>query len=581
MLKEYRTLLPYLKKYAPRYLIGFSFLLAVDGLQLVIPQIIKRAVDLISSGVFQLSDILRLVSLIALVALAISAGRFVWRRMIFGSARCIESELRQRLFGHLVIQGSRFYQRNKVGDLMARATNDVSQVRQSTGMGFVSFIDGVFMSLSIIIIMFVQSPSIALYTVIPLPIITFLIIAMGGFVAKRFERVQAAYSKLSDIAQESVAGIRIVKAFAREGHFAGEFSKANDGYRDANMVLVKVFGLFFPLVSFLAGITMMILILSGGKAAIANRFSAGDIVSMLAYLEMLIWPMLGAGFTVNMLQRGAASLKRVNEILGSAPEIVDPPGAARGEPGGSVRIRGLSYSYPDSGKRVLDDISFEIEAGATLGILGRTGSGKSTLLKLLPRLLDMEPGTIFIGGRDAREWEIRSLRSAFGFVPQESFLFSASIRDNIAFADPSLSEERLKRAAEISTISRDIADFPSGWDTVVGERGLSLSGGQKQRVAISRAVAIDPAILVFDDSLSAVDTQTEERILAALLEERKGKTTIIVSHRVSTLKHADRIVVLDSGRLIQSGSHESLLTQENGLYAEIARLQQLDREKGE
>lgn len=580
MIKEYRTLVPYLRKYAARYLVGFAFLMAVDALQLVIPQIIKRAVDLVSSGAFELSEVFRLAAMIAAVALVISCGRFVWRTMIFGSARRIESELRQKLFDHLVLQGSGFYQRNKTGDLMARATNDVSQVRQSTGMGFVSFIDGAFMSISILAVMFVQSPGIALYTVIPLPIITVLIIAMGGFVAKRFERVQAAYSKLSDIAQESVAGIRILKAFAREERFAQDFSKANDGYREANMVLVKVFGFFFPLVSFLSGITMLVLILAGGRAAISNRFSAGDLVSMLAYLEMLIWPMLGAGFTVNMLQRGAASLKRVNEILDSAPEIADSPGAATGRPSGGIEARNLSFSYPGSAAPALSGLSFSMDAGTTLGILGRTGSGKSTLLKLLPRLLDPEPGAIRIGGRDAREWSLASLRSAFGFVPQESFLFSASIRENIAYADPSLPEERLSRAASLAALTRDLSEFPSGWDTVVGERGLSLSGGQKQRVAIARAIAVDPEILVFDDALSAVDSETEERILGSILSERRGRTTIIVSHRVSTLKNADRIIVLESGRLIQSGSHEELLEEEDGLYAEIARLQQLDREKG-
>jgi ATP-binding cassette subfamily B protein len=580
MLKEYRSILPYLRKYAWRYCVGFLFLMAVDGVQLAIPQIVKRAVDLIATGAFELKDVGSLCLLIALVALFISSGRFVWRVMIFGSARRVESELREALFRHLLSLSSSFYQENKTGDLMARATNDVSQVRQSAGMGFVSFIDGVFMSVSILVIIFMQSPKVALLTVIPLPAITILIIAMGGFLSKRFERVQAAYSKLSDLIQESVSGIRIIKAFVREERFKWQFAEANDDYREANMVLVRVFGFFFPLVSFLAGVTMLILIGVGGKAAIDNEFSAGDLVSMLAYLEMLIWPMLGAGFTVNILQRGAASLKRVNQILDSVPDIRSPASPLPGKPEGRIELRGLSYSYPGAARPALSGVSLTVEKGETLGILGRTGSGKSTLLKILPRLLDPGPGMVFIGSGDARDWDVGELRSSFGFVPQETFLFSDSIRENIAFGAPGADEARLRRAAEISTIARDIAEFPDGWDTVVGERGLSLSGGQKQRVAISRAVAADPEILIFDDALSAVDTQTEETILRALLGERKGKTTIIVSHRVSTLKEADRIVVLDAGRLAQSGSHADLVAQE-GLYAEIARLQQLDGERAD
>jgi ATP-binding cassette subfamily B protein len=369
------------------------------------------------------------------------------------------------------------------------------------------------------------------------------------------------------------------------------------------MSLVKIFGLFFPLISFLAGLTTLILLTVGGNAVLENRMSAGEIVAMLAYLEMLIWPMIGAGFTVNLIQRGAASLKRVNEILNEEPEeaaasgigargaAAPPSGAAAAaklpaaaeEGAAGLELRGLSFSYEAGGPPVLSDISFALPAGKTLGVLGRVGSGKSTLLKLLPRLIEPPAGAAFLGGRDLRDFDLAGLRRAFGFVPQDSFLFSDSVEANIRFGGPDISAERFARVAEISTISRDVADFPAGWKTVIGEKGLTLSGGQKQRVAISRALAADPKVLVFDDALSAVDADTEDRILEALLEERRGRTNIIVSHRVSTLRHADLIIVLEAGRITQRGTHAELLAEKDGFYAEIARLQELERaaEKGE
>ncbi len=580
MLKEYRTLGPYARKYAARYAIGFVFLVAVDGTQLVIPQIVKRAVDLAASGAFELSEIGRLALAIVAVAAAISAGRFVWRRMIFGAARRIEAELRERLFSKLMELSSSFYLRNKIGDLMARATNDLSQVRQSAGMGFVSFTDGLFMLIGILIVMFVQDARIALLTIIPLPVITVLIIVFGGFVGKRFERVQAAYSTLSDIAQETMAGVRVVKAFAREKAFERRFSDANDEYRSANMTLVGVFGFFFPLIAFLSGITTLILILAGGRAVMGNSFSPGGIVAMLAYLEMLIWPVMGAGFMVNMIQRGGASLKRINEVLDEIPDIRDAEGALEGSPSGHISIRRLSYRYDGAAAPALESVDLEIERGTRLGILGRTGSGKSTLLKLLPRIIEPPPGGVSIGGREAAAWKLSSLRSAFAFVPQDSFLFSASIRDNIAFGRPGLPDGEVRRLASLARLDRDLALFPAGLDTLVGEKGLSLSGGQKQRVALARALALDAEILVLDDAFSAVDSETEEAILSAVIAAREGRTTIIVSHRVSTLRRADRIIVMEQGRVIQRGTHEELLADGDGFYAEIAGLQALDEAEG-
>lgn len=578
MLKEYRTIFPYLSKYKYRYLAGILFLMLVDAAQVLIPRFIKQAVDIIALGIFSMQEIWKPVLSMLGIALIISIGRFLWRLFIIGASRQIETEMRDALFSHLLDMSASFYQKNKTGDLMARATNDMNAVRQALGMGFVAFVDGVFMSSMILIAMITDNPAVALYTIIPLPLITVLIFFFGRLVGGQFKKVQEVYSKLSDIAQETLAGMRIVKAFVKEKHFSDQFSSENDHYRDAVMDLVKTFGFFFPLISFLSGISTVILLSVGGNAVIKNNMSPGGIIAMISYLEMLVWPLMGAGFTVNIIQRGAASLKRINEIMQEKPEIASGIGAdaATQHEGTGIEIRNLNFSYPGASKQALRGISVKLEDGKTLGILGRVGSGKSTFLKTLPRLVDTGKGSIFIGGVDICDYDLKSLRSLFGYVPQESFLFSDSVRANICYGISDISEERFNELARIASLERDVRLFPDGWDTVVGEKGLTLSGGQKQRIAIARALAVDPPILIMDDSLSAVDAETEEKILANLLVERKEKTNIIVSHRVSTLRNADLILVLDAGQVIQRGTHEELMAVPEGFYAEIARLQELE-----
>jgi ATP-binding cassette subfamily B protein len=579
VLKPFKTLLPYLKKYRLRYFAGFVCLAAVDGAQILIPQFIKRAVDEIASGRGLLEPIVLSCAALLAVAAVLSAGRFLWRYFIHGSSRRIEMELRDRLFAHLLTLSSGFYQKQKIGDLMARSTNDLNAVRMAIGMGFVAFVDGTVMAAAILAVMFYQDAKVAAFAVLPLPVITVLILGFGKVVGSRFKRVQAAYSALSDLVQESVAGIRVLKSFVKERTFARKFADLNDDYRTANMSLVALFGFFFPLISFLSGITTLIMLRFGGERVIEGRMSAGELVAMFSYIEMLIWPMLGAGFTVNMMQRGAASLARVNEILDTEREIASPASPVVLEPprngaGREIRVCGLSFSYAE-GREVLRAIDLLIPGGAVVGLLGRTGSGKSTLLKLFPRIIDPPPGTVFIDGIDVRDYELGTLRSLFGVTPQDTYLFSDSVRNNIAYGAADASEGRLAAVADISTISRDLGDFKDGWNTVIGERGLTLSGGQKQRTAISRALARDPEILVLDDSFSAIDTETEAKVLDALLAERSGRTTILVSHRVSTLRHADRVVVLDSGRIVETGSHPELIAA-GGFYAETARLQRLE-----
>lgn len=592
MFKEFKTLNPYFKQYWHRYVFGLLCLVAVDAAQLLLPQYIRKAIDAIAAGTGNTRDIVLSIGLsMAITALGIAAGRFLWRFFIHGASRRIEAHLRERLFARLMTLPTTFFHKNAAGDLMARATNDMQAIRMASGMAFVAFVDGLFMSVSILIVMFAQNPGTTVWTIAPLPLVTILIIFFGKMVGKRFKKVQEIYSDMSTVAQETLQGIRVVKSFVKEDHFSDKFSAQNDRYRDSSMSLVKVFGFFFPFISFLGGLSTLILLAAGGGAVIENRMSPGDLAAMLAYLEMLLWPMLGAGFTVNMIQRGAASLKRVNEVLNTDAEpefasgaepaasvlaastvAVNVPGKG---PRGDIEFRGLSYSFPDAKALALDNVSIYLRRGSCLGILGRIGSGKSTLIKMIPRIVEPPRNTVFFGGVDVGSLSLPALRSVLGFVPQDSFLFSDSIRANVLFANPDLDDARLARILEMSALDRDMELFPEGMDTVVGERGLTLSGGQKQRVAIARALAADPELLVMDDSLSAVDTETEERILEGIMAERKGRSTIIISNRVSTLKRADLVAVLDAGRLTQLGSPEELEKDPNGFFAEIAAMQAL------
>ena len=578
MLREFRTLLPYLRRYWPRYLAGLFFLLLADAGQLYLPQLVRRAVDLVASGGFSLAGLVPPVLLAIATAGLIALGRFFWRFFINGSSRRIENELRERLFAHLQALSTTFYGKSKTGDLMAHMTNDMNAIRMATGMAFVSFVDGFFMTLAILVILLAQNPRLALLSISPLPVLTVGVILFGKIVGEKFKSVQEGFSAMSDLAQESIAGIRVLKIFVQEQSFGRRFADKNRDYSDRNLSLAKTFGFFFPLVGFLAGLTSLIFLLLGGRSVMEGSLSPGMFTAFFAYLQMLIWPMLGAGFTVNLLQRAGASLGRINKILAEQPDITSPPPAQarRGPLRGDIRLHQLSYAYPGTEKPVLLDLELDIPAGSIVGLLGRTGSGKSTLVNLLPRLLDPPPGAVFVDGHDVREYELASLRSAIRVVPQDTFLFSTSIRENIAFGAEDADADLLEKAAAISTIRRDLGNFPQGWETVVGERGITLSGGQKQRVALSRAIAAQAAIYILDDAMSSVDTETEEAILSALLPRLRGSTVILVSHRVSTLRNADRVVVLEGGRITQEGTPAELASIP-GFYADILRLQQLEK----
>jgi ATP-binding cassette, subfamily B, multidrug efflux pump len=579
MLKEYRTLLPLVKQYRGHYFAGVLCLVVTSGGQILIPQFVRQGIDIVTQRGFTLSQLVPPLLMMIGVAVVISIARFGWRYFIHGASRRIEAKLRRRLFSHLLTLSGSFYRERQSGDLMARATNDMQAIRMASGMALVAAIDGVFMTLAILWILFQQNPRIAALTILPLPLVTVLILSAGRIVSRLFKQVQEGFSDLSEEAREAIAGVRVIKAFVKEQYFLKKFGETNREYQRRNLAYVRLWGLFFPLVIFLSGLTTLLLLRFGGAAVIRGTLTPGEFVATMSYLEMLIWPMLGVGFTVNMIARGAASLKRINEILDVEPEItpvVDPPVAVGRAHSHTLEARSLSYRYPGMEVDALADVSFRLEPGSSLGILGTTGSGKSTLMWLLPRLLDPPEGTLFLNGKDIRTLDLAELRSVFGIVAQETFLFSATISENIAYAAPNATEERIREMAEISTISRDLDLFPDGIDTQVGERGVSLSGGQKQRIDISRVLATDPEILLFDDALSAVDTESEEIILRRLEEQRKDKTNIVVSHRVSTLQFADEILVFDQGHVIQQGTPESLAKAE-GLYRRIAALQSMER----
>jgi ATP-binding cassette subfamily B protein len=583
-LKEYKSLFPYLSRYKYQYITGVIFLIIVDAAQIAIPQFIRAAIDLISGGDFQWRQIIILSLWMVGIMAVVSLGRFLWRYFINGSSRRIETELREALYSHLQKLSWDFYQKNKIGDLMARSINDLHAVRMSIGMGVVALFDFVFMATAILIIIFIQDARSALVSIIPLPLVTVLILLFGCMVGKKFFAVQSAYSKMSDNAQETFAGISVIKSFVKEWWFIKKFADSNDDYQKANMELVRLFGFFFPFITFLSGLTVLVMLGIGGLRVINGLMTPGSLVAMFRYLSMLIWPLMGAGFMVNMIQRGAVSLGRINEVLNIEPSIRDSENTSTAESAEGVpalELSNLEFSYGE-GEPVLKGINLKIERGEWLGIMGRTGAGKSTLIKTFMRMTDPPRGSVRIFGLDARDWQLENLRKLFAVSPQDSYLFSDTIANNIAyglddsqFNAPNAKEAVVDNAVSFASLNKDLGFFQNGKNTLVGERGLTLSGGQKQRTAIARAAIMNSEFLVLDDSLSAVDNETELKILEALRRERKGRTTIIISHRVSSLKYADNVLVLDKGKVLEYGSPAYLVSQ-GGFYSRMAAFQKLE-----
>jgi ATP-binding cassette subfamily B multidrug efflux pump len=575
-LRQIRPLYPYLRRYRGRYALGFLALLGNNSVWVVLPMVMRAAVDSLATGLSR-ERILLYVALMLATAAVRGVFQYASRQILIGISRDIEFDLRNDLFQHLTTLPQAYYQRNRTGDIMARATNDMNAVRMMVGPGIMYSGNTVLVMILAAAIMTRLDGKLTAIILLPVPLVSFSVVYFGRLIHERFERIQEMFSDLSAAAQENLAGVRVVKAYAQEDAEIERFRRMNVDYLEQNRRLIRVWGVFYPALDTLIGITFVLVLWRGGREVIAGHISLGSYVAFNTYLVQLAWPMIALGWVVNLGQRGVASLDRLFEIFHEKPGIGEPENPAEvGEVRGEIEFRDLTFAY--NGEATLHSINLAVAAGKTLAIVGPTGSGKSTLVSLIPRIHEVPPASVFVDGVDLRRFPLAKLRHAIGFVPQETFLFSATIRENICFgASGTPTNEEVAEAAAIAGIHADIAGFPNGYDTVVGERGITLSGGQRQRTAIARALLRNPRLLILDDALSSVDTETEERILTRLREVMQGRTAILISHRVSTVQAADEIVVLEGGAIVERGTHAELL-ELGGYYAGLYQKQLLEEE---
>ena len=581
--KSLRPLVPYLKKYRRSYVVGTLCVFLTNGIWILFPQVIRRAIDDLHLGVTR-HKLLTYALLLLAVAGAKGIFQFLTRWIVIGVSREIEFDLRNDFFRHLESLSYSYYQRTRTGDIMAKATNDLNAVRMLLGPAIMYSANTIVFTAGALVFMLAISPRLTLYAFLPLPVVSITIQYFGKQIHERFETIQAMFSEISARAQENFSGARVIRAYVQEEPEIAAFEAANREYIGRSLKLVRLMGMLWPTLETMLGLAIVLVLWLGGREVLQGRITVGDFVAFNTYMVQLTWPVIALGWVINIFQRGTASMARINQILTEKPEIVDAAEITTAEKvratqiNGEIEFRNLNFAY--NGTPVLHDINLRIPAGSSLAIVGPTGSGKTTLVDLIPRIYDAAPGTVFIDGRPVREYPLALLRQNIGFVPQETFLFSETVRENIAFGVKDAPDSAVHAAAEAASIAEDIESFPERYQTLVGERGITLSGGQKQRTAIARALIRNPRILILDDALSSVDTHTEDKILNYLRVLMHGRTTIFISHRVSTVRNADRIAVLHGGRIVELGTHDELL-EKNGYYTDLYNKQLLEEELAE
>jgi ATP-binding cassette, subfamily B, multidrug efflux pump len=593
--KKLSPLVPYLKRYRSGLVWGGLCVLFNNGIWILFPQVLRRAVNDLHFGVTRQKLLIYSLLIIA-IALIKGIFQFLTRWVVIGISRDIEFDLRNDLFAHLERLSYSYYQRNRTGDIMARATNDLNAVRMLLGPAIMYSANTIVFTAGALGFMLAISPKLTAFAFLPLPIASIVIQYFGRRIHERFERIQAMFSDISARAQENFSGARVIRAYVQEQSEIAAFENANQEYIHRSLGLVRLMGMLWPTLELMLGAAVVIVLWLGGRQVLLGKMSVGDFVAFNTYMVQLTWPVIALGWVINIFQRGTASMTRIEEILSQQPEIADATDREAGVAplplgdsvrlstsiGGEIEFRNLNFAY--DGVSILRDINLRIPAGTSLAIVGPTGSGKTTLVDLVPRIYDTVAGTVLIDGRPVREFPLDALRRQIGFVPQETFLFSDTIRENIAFGisqeDGEATLDEIKAAAEAADIAEDIEGFPEGYNTTVGERGITLSGGQKQRTAIARALLRSPRILILDDALSSVDTHTEDKILNHLREIMRGRTTIFISHRVSTVRNADCIAVLHQGRIVELGTHDQLIAR-NGYYTDLYNKQLLEEELAE
>jgi ATP-binding cassette subfamily B multidrug efflux pump len=577
-MKSFISLKEFLIEQKKYYFLGIIFLIIIDGIQLLVPQILKGLTDDLQNGTLNKDKIYLYIILIIGSGLSIGIGRYFWRIYIIGSSRNIEYGLRNKFFKHLLSLNSYFFNTHKTGDLMALATNDINAIRMALGPGTIMIIDSSFLLVfSLVMMVYTTNLKMTAFAVITVPLIMFLVTQFGKIIYKKFRTVQEGFSGLSDVTQESFSGIRIIKSFVQEDLVSDKFYTVNKNNLNKNLELVKIHGLFNPLLQFLSSISFVIIIFYGGREVISNNISLGDFIAFNSYLGILMWPTRALGMVINVLQRGAASIDRMNLIFNEKTDVIESASPTTIKSiDGKIEFENLSFKYPGSNEYALKNININIKSGKTLAVLGGTGSGKTTIANLILRLYDPEIGRILVDNIPIKDISLSNLRENVGFVPNDNFLFSKSIKENINLAfDQELDIEKIIASSKIASLHENIIELPNKYDTVIGERGVTLSGGQKQRLSIARAIIKDPSILILDDSLSAVDTETEAKILKGINSISKKTTVIIISHRISTVKNADEIIVLKEGSIIERGNHNSLL-EIKGNYFNLYQKQLLE-----